>query len=332
MLFTRTPYRISLFGGGSDFPQWYKYSVGKVLSFTIDKFCYLSCRELPPFFPNRHRLVYSKVESPKETYQIEHPAIREGIKRYASNYNLEIQHHGDLPARSGVGSSSAFAVGLINALRALQGVRMTKENLAREAIFFEQDILGEAVGSQDQIACSFGGINKIEFEPGKQWKVTPLPLNLEKLTEIESRCFLVFSGQTRLSSEISEGLLSNLHTKTDLIRKTVSLADQAVELITSSNSLDYIGELLLDGWSTKKRMNSMVETSSLNEFIDLGIACGALGAKVLGAGGGGFVLFWLKLGDRERFAKAFNLGVEVPFKIDYSGACMLTSTSWEQNV
>lgn len=323
MIITRTPYRISLFGGGTDFPIWYRIHGGEVLSFSIDKYCYLSCRSLPPFFDFNFRLVYSKVETCESIDEIVHPAFREVIRHFSNLRRLEIQHHGDLPARSGVGSSSAFVVGLISALTTLEGVDKSKLELARDAINLEQNLLGENVGSQDQIACSIGGINRIEFGTTQNWIAHPVLLDEKKIEEIENRCFLVFTGITRNSSDVSSGLIDDLDRKKSMLEKTKSLVADARNLLDTNGNLDGIGEFLLEAWRLKKEANPLAATPPLDEFIESGFKAGAIGAKVLGAGGGGFCLFWLKHNDRLRFRGAFQLGIEVPFKIDFSGVTVI---------
>lgn len=324
MIITRTPYRISLFGGGSDLPIWYQKYNGLVVSFSIDKYCYIFCRELPPFFDYNYRLTYSKVETVLKIDDIMHPAIREAVKHHTNkNLRLEIQHHGDLPARSGVGSSSAFAVGLINALSSLNNNSLTKYDLASKAIDLEQIHIAETVGSQDQIACSFGGLNSIRFLPGGSWKIDPLSIDAQRLSEIEDRCCLVYSQISRFSSEISKGLVNEFEKKHNNLLKTVNLAEQSLKILVSNADLDEIGELLNEGWELKKELNPFSTNSTIKTFIENGKANGALGAKVLGAGGGGFILFWLKEGDKVRFRNSFKMGVEVPFKIEFEGSSII---------
>ena len=325
MIITRTPYRISLFGGGTDLPIWYKKNGGEVLSFSIDKYCYLSCRVLPPFFDFNFRMVYSKVETCTELDEILHPALREGIRHFSSLRRLEVQHHGDLPARSGVGSSSAFAVGLLNALSALEGIRKPQLQLASDAIRLEQEIIGEIVGSQDQIACSIGGINHIKFGQQREWVAHPFLMDLNRVKDIEDRAFLVFTGITRNSSEISRGLVNGIESKSRIHNRTQLLVSEAKNILDSGGNLDEIGVLLQEGWKLKSEANPNAATSSLQEFMAKGDKAGAIGAKVLGAGGGGFCLFWLKSNDRERFRADFGLGIEVPFKIDFEGTTILAS-------
>ncbi len=324
MIITRTPYRVSLFGGGSDMPIWYQKNLGAVVSFTIDKFCYIFCRELPPFFEFNYRLAYSKVETCSRINEIEHPALRAGIRNFTDQkVRLEIQHHGDLPARSGIGSSSSFAVGLINALNTFSNKSFSQKDLANQALDLEQTFIGDKVGSQDQIACTFGGINFIEFSPNFNWRMNPIALDDNRIQEIEDRCYLVYSKISRLSSKITEVLLEGFDKKRDLITKTVDLANQGLRVLRSDSNYDEIGALLNEGWELKKSANPSSVNSTIEQFIADGIEAGALGAKVLGAGGGGFILFWLKHGNKERFRKSFTHGVEVPFKIEFKGSSVI---------
>jgi D-glycero-alpha-D-manno-heptose-7-phosphate kinase len=324
MIITRTPYRVSLFGGGSDMPIWYQKNLGAVVSFTIDKFCYIFCRELPPFFEFNYRLAYSKVETRSRINEIEHPALREGIRNFTDQkVRLEIQHHGDLPARSGIGSSSSFAVGLINALNTFSNKSFSQKDLANQALDLEQTFIGDKVGSQDQIACTFGGINFIEFSPNFNWRINPIALDDNHIQEIEDRCYLVYSKIARFSSKITEVLLEGFDKKHDLITKTVDLANQGLRVLRSDSNYDEIGALLNEGWELKKSANPSSVNSTIELFITGGIEAGALGAKVLGAGGGGFILFWLKHGDKERFRKSFTHGVEVPFQIEFKGSSVI---------
>ena len=329
MILTRTPFRISLFGGGTDMPDWFNSNGGAVISFSIDKYCHLSIRELPPYFDYKYRAVYSKVETAISVEEIEHPAIRESIKKYGMLENLEIQYHGDLPARSGVGSSSAFAVSIINGLCKLNNRDLSKKDLASMAIELEQKVIRENVGSQDQVACAFGGINKIIFTNKDSWEVKPLNLSVSRVNEIEERCFLTYTGIDRISSDISKGLLDNLSKSEKSLKKTMDLVEVAENLISENADLDILGELLQEATRLKFEANPSAETPSILYFISEGIKNGALGGKILGAGGGGFCLFWLKKGDKQRFKSMFTLGKEVPFKIDFSGASIIASQPWK---
>jgi len=326
MIITRTPYRVSLFGGGSDFPNWYLNNPGKVISFTINKYCYISARELPPFFEHDYRVSYSKVETAKKIDDIRHPAFREIIRKYGRERKYEIHHHGDLPAKSGVGSSSAFAVGLINALSKFEETDLTSLEIANAAIEMEQKILQEIVGSQDQIACAVGGINEISFGPGVEWVNRPITLPDTTVQEIENSSVLIFSGIQRVSSKISEHLLINLDNSSQYLERNVELVDECIKVLEAGKSLLEIGSLLNESWRIKRTINPMSTTTFIDDFFDKAMKCGAVGGKILGAGGGGFSLFWVDPNNRERFLRDFDLGVEVPFRIDFQGTtCVLNS-------
>jgi len=320
MIITRTPYRVSLFGGGTDHPDWYREHGGAVLSFAIDKYSYINVRELPPFFEHNFRISYSKVETTKKTEEIHHPAVRVGFEKYAKGLSLELHHHGDLPARSGVGSSSAFAVGLISALLALNERSVTPEDLANLAIAFEQQDLMETVGSQDQIACALGGINFIQFGPGESWKATSISPTPGYLKEIESRIVLLYSGIPRLSSDVSKSLLENLHLKAHSMRRTQELAYDCLRIFQREESLSQIGPLLIESWELKKSMNPDSVTPLLEELFMKAQSAGAEGGKILGAGGGGFCLFWVDPKKRDSFIQQMEPAVTVPIRISSEGA------------
>lgn len=320
MIITRTPYRVSLFGGGTDHPDWYRKHGGAVVSFAIDKFCYINIRELPPFFKHNYRVAYSKVEMTEKIYEIKHPAIREGFRKFAPNLRLELHHHGDLPAKSGVGSSSAFAVGLIHSLHALRGDSISLEYLANEAIELEQKDLLETVGSQDQIACSLGGMNFIEFGLGDKWVATPIFPSSDYFAAIESHIVLLFSGISRSSSDVSKFLLENLDTKAEMMKRTHHLALKCADIFRSEGDLMQIGPMLLESWNLKKQMNPASVTPLLEEFLGNALEAGADGGKILGAGGGGFCLFWVKPSKRESFIQKMSPAVHVPIRIEHEGS------------
>jgi D-glycero-alpha-D-manno-heptose-7-phosphate kinase len=328
MIITKTPYRVSLFGGGTDHPNWYSEFGGEVVSAAIDKYCYLSSRILPPFFEHKYRIAYSKIETVKSFEEIVHPAVRVGIKKFASELSLEIQHHGDLPARSGVGSSSAFAVGLIHSLQLLENRKSTKEELARKAIELEQIDLKENVGSQDQIACAYGGFNHIKFETNGNWKVTPIKINSNRLNEVEERMVLIYSGLPRTSSDIQQTLVDNFKDKKIELLRTQELAREALTLIESESDLDLIGEMLNESWFLKKSANPKSVSTALEDLKNLAEKAGALGGKILGAGGGGFCLFWVSPDRRQEFITKMNSVLYVPAKISVEGStCILDSSN-----
>ena len=324
MVITRTPYRISLFGGGTDYPAWYRENGGEVVSFSIDKYCYLTTRILPPFFKHKFRVAYSKVELTNSFSEIQHPAVREAIRKFSPDLALEIHHDGDLPARSGVGSSSAFAVGLIHALAILQNKMFTSEELANEAITLEQIDLNENVGSQDQIACALGGVNHIRFGSNPNWSATPINLDPVYKQAIEDRIVLIYSGISRTSSDVQATLLQDLGKKTRTMQRTIQLASECRRIFESKGNLDTIGEMLAESWSLKKEMNKNSITEELEDIWNTSLKAGAIGGKVLGAGGGGFCMFWVKENGREEFLERFQLGTYVPVKISDEGStCIL---------
>lgn len=325
MIVTRTPYRISLFGGGTDFPLWYKQNEGFVLSFTIDKYCFLSVRKLPEYLDYRFRISYSIVETPQTIDEIKHPAVREALRIYSPHSSLEISYGGDLPARSGVGSSSAFAVGLIHALKKLnRDIEISKKDLAYEAIRLEQDVLRENVGTQDQIACSYGGVNFLRFGGSTEpWSVETLSLDKKTLLQLENRMVLLYTGISRLSSDISGGLIENISRKNKELERTSELALSCREILLNNGDISAIGEMLNESWKIKKEINPYAVTPELTKIYNMAIAKGAIGGKVLGAGGGGFLLFWLSEGSKEYFLRSFDVGTVVPFQIEFLGSTCL---------
>jgi D-glycero-alpha-D-manno-heptose-7-phosphate kinase len=320
MVITKTPYRISLFGGGTDHPNWYSQHGGEVISFAIDKYCYLTTRVLPPFFDHKYRIAYSKVETVGELNQIQHPAVREGIRKFCPGSPLEIHHDGDLPARSGVGSSSAFAVGLIHSLYLLQNREISATELANEAIILEQVDLKENVGSQDQIACALGGMNYIKFGGKSAWAANPVRITRDYEKLITDRIVLVYTGIARSSSDVQANLLLNLENKKATMDRTVELARECRDLFEGAGDLDLVGEMLVESWSLKRAMNSHAITPALEEVWEKSRSAGALGGKVLGAGGGGFCMFWVAEGGRAEFLNKFGAGTYVPVEISDEGS------------
>ena len=213
MIISKTPFRISLFGGGTDYPSWYRDNGGSVLATAIDKYCYISCRHLPPFFDHKHRIVYSKVESVKEIKEIQHPVVRAVLSTLGTRAGLEIHHNGDLPARSGMGSSSSFTVGLINAINAMKGLQTSKDDLAKQAIYIEQEVLKENVGSQDQILAAFGGFNKIDFNADDSFNITPVIINKDLTCKLQDHMLLFFTGLSRYASDIAKAKIANIKNK-----------------------------------------------------------------------------------------------------------------------
>jgi len=324
VIITKTPYRISLFGGGTDHPSWYKKHGGEVISFAIDKYCYISTRILPPFFDHKYRIAYSKVETVNDFKKILHPVVREAIRKFSPNLSLEIHHDGDLPARTGIGSSSAFTVGLINSLLILQDKSISSRELANEAIELEQIDLMENVGSQDQIACTLGGMNYIEFGGNLNWEATPIALSSDFQESITNRIVMIYTGITRMSSDIQANLLIDLDKKLTTMQRTAELTRECRKIFEEEGDLDLIGDMLAESWLLKRKMNNLAITTALDDVWDKAKLAGALGGKVLGAGGGGFCMFWVKEDGREEFLNNFNLGTYVPVQISKTGSeCIL---------
>jgi D-glycero-alpha-D-manno-heptose-7-phosphate kinase len=323
MIISKTPYRISLFGGGSDHPKWYENNGGFVLSFAIDKFSYISLRELPPFFEHKFRVNYSVNELVSSNLDIKHPAVREAFKKFVPELNLELLHHGDLPARSGIGSSSAFSVGLINSIYALKGLQIGPRDLANVAIDFEQKILNENVGSQDQIACSIGGVNFIQFGPGLNWEYEPINLPKKFMSLIEQRIVLLYTGISRISSDVTKGLLENLSSKEHLMKRNIELALECKEIFLNQKDLSDIGVMLDEAWRLKQEINPQSASISISDLYSKALSYGAIGGKILGAGGGGFFLFWVDPEIRASFIEKMSDFIVVPIKITTQGSSII---------
>lgn len=321
MIISQTPFRISFFGGATDYPAWFREHGGAVLSTTIDKYCYISCRPTPPCSPHRHRLVYSRIETAQQIEEIQHPAARATLQYFKPSEGLDIHYEGDLPARAGMGSSSAFTVGLVHALSALQGKKRDKTDLAKTAIHIEQDILREAVGSQDQISTAFGGFNRIDFHTNGEFRVTPLALPPKRKTELEARLMLFFTGVSRYAPEIAKTQLVNFGQRQAELRELRALVDVATDLLVSpAANLDQFGRLLHKTWQLKRRLAKEISTDDIDSAYNRALAAGALGGKILGAGGGGFLLFYAAPEQQAKVAAALPGFRHVPFRFEQGGS------------
>jgi len=320
MIITRTPFRISFFGGGTDFPAWYRDNGGAVLSTTIDKYCYINCRFLPPFFNHKHRIVYSKSELVNDIDQIQHPAARETFRFMNVGEGLELHHDGDLPARSGIGSSSAFTVGLLHALYGLRGKLVSKKRLALESIHIEQEMIGENVGSQDQVAVAFGGLNKIIFNGSHNIEVIPITLGARRLNDLQDRLLLFFTGLTRYATNIEEEKIRNIAHKNTEMDGLSKMVDPAIDILNSDGDLDDFGRMLHESWLIKKSLSSQVSTSQIDAIYDTALKNGAIGGKLLGAGGGGFLLFYVKPEQKDTLKQKLTHLLDVPFRFDTLGS------------
>jgi D-glycero-alpha-D-manno-heptose-7-phosphate kinase len=321
MILTRTPYRISLFGGGSDYPAWYRKHGGAVLGFAINRYCYISVRHLPPFFDHKHRIVYSFIENVKEICEIKHPAVRGVMSEMGISEGLEIHHDGDLPARSGLGSSSSFTVGLLQALHAFAGRHRTQRELADEAIHMEQDVIGENVGSQDQIWAAYGGFNRLRFRCDGSYEVTPVILRPDRREELQSHFMLLYTGVSRYASEIAAEQIANFDRHTRHIHRMMSLVNEAVAVLGGPNrDLRELGELLHENWMLKRELADNISTIAVDDIYKTAREAGALGGKLLGAGGGGFVLLFVEPEKRRAVREALSRLIEVDFKMEGSGS------------
>lgn len=321
MIITRTPFRISFFGGGTDYPPWFRDNGGTVLATSIDKYCYISIRQLPPFFEHKHRIVYSRIENVREIDEIQHPAVKAVFGWANVRDGLEIHHDGDLPARSGLGSSSSFTVGLIHALSALEGRIASKEELASNAIHVEQNIIRENVGSQDQISAAFGGFNRIEFFRNDSYDVAPVILPAGRAEELQSHLMLCFTGVSRIASEIAGAKIANLKNKEAELKRMHEMVDEAIQLLQNpSVPIEEFGTLLDQSWQYKRSLSDRVSTPEIDEIYERAMRAGAIGGKILGAGGGGFLLLFAKPEKQAFIRKALESLVHVPFKFENSGS------------
>jgi D-glycero-alpha-D-manno-heptose-7-phosphate kinase len=320
MIISRTPFRISFFGGGTDYPRWFNEYGGAVLSTTFDKYSYVTCRILPPFFEHKHRISYSIVEHVSQTEQIRHPVIRAAIDNYFQDEGLEIHCDADLPARSGLGSSSSFIVGLLHSLEALKGRRVTPDWLAKQAMYYEQEILKENVGCQDQIAASYGGLNIIHFQQNGNFKVEPLILSPERKRYFGQHLMLFFTGFVRYASEIAKNQLDNLSKKTIELQKMRQMVDDAIEILNSDVDINCFGELLHNCWQYKKSLSDLISTVEIDRIYEIARFNGAVGGKLLGAGGGGFILLFVEPENQDAVRRALGNLIYVPFKFESSGS------------
>lgn len=321
MIISRTPFRISLFGGGTDYPAWFREHGGAVLGTAIDKYCYISVRYLPPFFEHRHRIVYSKVELAHHVAEIQHPAVRGVLSELGITEGLEIHHDADLPARSGLGSSSSFTVGLLHALHAIRGQMMTKRELSQTAIRIEQDVLNESVGCQDQIWATYGGLNRIEFRPDGNFDVSPVILCAERRAELKRSMMLFFTGFSRFASDFAKDQIGNIKKRPMQLGTMHQMVDRALEILRDERApIRELGALLHDAWRLKRELADSVSNPQIDAIYEAGRAAGAIGGKLLGAGGGGFIVFLVEPGDRERVREVLKNLIHVSFDFDTEGS------------
>ena len=318
MIISRTPYRVSLFGGGTDYPDWYLRNNGAVISFSINRYSYITCRYLPQFFDFKYRIRYFKREEVNEISEIQHPSIRECIKMSSITHGLDIIHHGDLPAMSGLGTSSSFTVGMIHALEALKGAATKKQDLAIRAIEIEQKILKENVGSQDQVAAAFGGLNRINFHTDGKFSVNKLIISRERVKQIEGSICMFYTGIIRIANTITGSQIENIRNGLDL-SNVMDVVDEFEDLLgKSGNFVENFGKLLERQWEIKKNYADNISNNFIDKIYMKAKNNGAIGGKLLGAGSGGFILFVTE--DKKRLINALNEVLHVPIEIDTEGS------------
>lgn len=321
MVITSTPLRISFFGGGTDYPVWFREHGGAVLATTIDKSCYITCRWMPPFFEYHSRVSYSRVENVTQNDQIEHPSVRACLQYLGIQEGIEVHHVADLPARTGLGTSSAFTVGLLLALYALKNQMRDKSALCADAIHVEQELLREAVGSQDQSSAAYGGFNRINFQPDGNVDVQRILAPPKRLHELEDHLALYFTGFSRIASEVATEQLKVTPSKQKELETMMQLVDEAERMVVNPNApLDDFGRLLHESWKIKRSLTSKISNPSLDEIYQAGLEAGAIGGKLLGAGGGGFMLFYVPPEKRQALRDRLKHLLCVPFGFSSRGS------------
>lgn len=325
MIITKTPFRMSFFGGGTDMENYFRENGGAVLSTTFDKYCYVNVRHLPRFFDYSTELSYSKTERVTSVEEIQHPAIRNAMKML-DMHEIRLTYEADLPARSGLGTSSSFAVGMLNAFYALKGKYADKKKLADEAIYLERKLCQEAGGWQDQIAASFGGFNRINFN-ADGYEVLPVIISPERKKQLNENLMMFFTGFTRFSSDVQKANASGKNNKEKQLGEMFALVDEAEKVLTNRESnLDEFGRLLDYTWKLKRQTGAAVSTNSIDEFYEKGIKAGALGGKLLGAGGGGFLVFYVRPEHQNSVKNAMNNLMHIPFRFEDGGTRVIHYT------
>lgn len=327
MIISKTPYRVSFFGGGTDYPDWYKKFGGEVISTSIDKYVYISMRDLPKFFKHKYRILYSKDEQVKKIENIKHKPVREILKYYRINQGIEIHYDGDMPARTGVGSSSAFVVGFLNTIMANQKKKINKLQLAKKSIFLETKVLKETVGSQDQIACAHGGFNNIKFFKSGLFKINKIRLSKKNKQKLENNLFLVYSKIQRTAEVVAKSFVNNLSENKIKEMETINSILQEAKKELRLNKIENFGKLLHESWLVKKSLSNMVSNSRLDELYKLAIDSGSEGGKLLGAGGGGFFVFYVKKKNHKKFLNKMKKTLILPFKFEDNGSSIIVNTN-----
>jgi D-glycero-alpha-D-manno-heptose-7-phosphate kinase len=328
LVISRTPFRISFFGGGTDYPAWYRKEGGAVLSASIDKYCYITCRFLPPFFPSSYRVVWKHIETVSSISEILHPAVRGALRMlgFDKERGVEILYQGDLPSQTGMGSSSAFAVGLINVLSALKGDHFGADELYAKAIELEQNWLKENVGSQDQVATAVGGLNIIRFSKSGAIAVEPLGLDPERCAALTRRLVLFYTGQSRLGGELASSLIAGMDRHAEQLHRMHHMVFEAAAILRSDRNLDEFGRLLNEAWQLKRALAEGITNPEIDSIYRRAIAAGAVGGKLLGAGSSGFMLFYVPEERRSAVNEALSTLMPVPFEFEHEGSTLILNS------
>ena len=327
MIINKTPFRISFFGGGTDYPAWFQKNKGAVISTTIDKYCYLTCRKLPPFFDHKHHIVYSKDEKVNNANEIQHPAVREIFKYMSVNEGLEIHYDADLPARSGLGSSSSFTVGLLHTLYALNGVDKTAKQLAKEAIEIEQNIIKENVGSQDQIAAAYGGLNKIDFYHDGTFNVKNINISKDRLNDLQSHILFLFTGISRIASSIAGEQIKKTNSIKSELTSIYNMVDEGFEILTNENTpITQFGKLLHESWLIKRGLTNKISNNQIDAMYAAALEAGGIGGKITGAGGGGFMMIFAEPVYHDKIKEKLKNYLFVPISFTKNGSKIIFHT------
>lgn len=320
MVIVQTPVRISFFGGGTDYPVWFREHGGAVLATSIDKYTYIQCRRLNAFHDHKHRIIYSKMEDVLNIDEIRHPAVREVFRFMNVVDGIEMHHDSDLPARSGMGSSSSFVVGLIHALHALRGEMIDKETMAREAIHVEQNLINENVGCQDQIMASYGGFNLVNFNTDGSFTVQPVTLRKERLNDLRSHMMLFYTGMRRVASEVAAEQIRNTPNRRSELTTMQEMVAEGMKILSSGRSITDFGKLLHESWQLKRKISAKISNTSIDDIYEAGLSAGAVGGKLLGAGGGGFILLLAPPERQPEVLAKLNKLIHVKFSFESLGS------------
>jgi D-glycero-alpha-D-manno-heptose-7-phosphate kinase len=323
MIISRTPFQLPFFGGGTDYPTWYRKHGGAVVGATIDKYCYITCRYLPPFVEHRFGVVHSKIEHCQTIDEIKHPAVREVLKYLKIDRGLEIHHDGDLPTHSGMGSSSALVVGLLHALHALAGRMVSKSQLALESVHIEQELLNETLGVQEQVLAAHGGLNHVTFDPSGEISVRPVTIGPDRLRELAAHLMLFYTGIKGTASRVEQAYVTGIENRRRQLRIMKDLVDESLAILNSSHDLTAFGELLDETWQSKRSLSTTGSNGDVDELYESAIEAGAIGGKMASDGGGAFLLLFVPPERQVRVRDRLSGVIHVPFELEFCGSQIL---------